>query len=250
MFCHLIFLKRFFKVNIKKRNRIKKCIMFMNKSVNDPNTGDIIKFFHYECANFIFGSFRKNRVILFIILLIIEKKYPYMPIPKEALKSSFKTNTGAFLVNNLIMSILSLSSLVLVASNYSQYGLLGDMPDGPLHVQELDGKMIAAGAKAVVQDKGAHAPAVQPSGHLRPFMIRSQTAIAAARADHKGRTVRLVLRSRPDQQKGLILVRIPPRSRSPLRPKAHLGGFRKGGRQGQQEKARKGELDHKPTNKQ
>jgi sterol desaturase/sphingolipid hydroxylase (fatty acid hydroxylase superfamily) len=55
-----------------------------------------------------------------------------MPIPKEALKASFKTNTGAFLLNNVIMSLFSLSSLVLVASNYSHYGLLGTMQDGPL----------------------------------------------------------------------------------------------------------------------
>lgn len=82
----------------------------------------------YGIEGYLFAS----AVILFIILLILEKKYPYMPIPKEALKSSFKTNTGAFLVNNLIMSILSLSSLVLVASNYSKYGLLGGMQDGPV----------------------------------------------------------------------------------------------------------------------
>lgn len=69
---------------------------------------------------------------LFIVLLIVEKKYPYMPIPKEDLKASFKTNAGAFLANNILMSIFSLSSLVLVASNYSQYGILGGMQDGPV----------------------------------------------------------------------------------------------------------------------
>jgi len=78
------------------------------------------------------GYLFSGAVILFIILLILEKKYPYMPIPKEALKASFKTNTGAFLLNNVIMSVLSLSSLVLVASNYSHYGLLGSMQDGAL----------------------------------------------------------------------------------------------------------------------
>lgn len=45
---------------------------------------------------------------LFIVLLIVEKKYPYMPISKEDLKASFKTNTGAFLANNVLMSIFSL----------------------------------------------------------------------------------------------------------------------------------------------
>jgi len=71
-------------------------------------------------------------IILFFILLIVEKKFPYMPLSKEELKASFKTNTGAFLLNNVIMSLFSLSSLVLVASNYSHYGLLGRMEDGPL----------------------------------------------------------------------------------------------------------------------
>ena len=71
-------------------------------------------------------------IVLFFLLLIIEKKFPYMQIPKYELKASFKTNTGAFLINNVIMSVFSLSSLILVASNYSNFGLLGGMDDGPL----------------------------------------------------------------------------------------------------------------------
>ena len=71
-------------------------------------------------------------IVLFFLLLILEKKFPYMAIPKEDLKASFKTNTGAFLLNNVIMSIFSLSSLILVASNYSNFGLLGAMDDGPV----------------------------------------------------------------------------------------------------------------------
>jgi hypothetical protein len=69
-------------------------------------------------------------VILFAILLVVEKYFPYMEAPKEELKKSFNTNTGAFLVNNIIMSVLSISSLIIVASNYSEYGLLGKMGDG------------------------------------------------------------------------------------------------------------------------
>jgi sterol desaturase/sphingolipid hydroxylase (fatty acid hydroxylase superfamily) len=71
-------------------------------------------------------------IFLFFLLLILEKKFPFMAIPKEDLKGSFKTNTGAFLLNNVIMSIFSLSSLILVASNYSNFGLLGAMDDGPV----------------------------------------------------------------------------------------------------------------------
>ena len=59
------------------------------------------------------------------LLLVVEKYFPYRKFSKEDLKASFATNTGAFLVNNVIMSIFSLSSLLIVASNYAQYGLLG-----------------------------------------------------------------------------------------------------------------------------
>lgn len=77
---------------------------------------------------YLFGA----AVLLFAALLVVEKRYPYMEISKEELKKSFKTNTGAFLINNVIMSVLSISSLLIVASNYSHYGLLGSMDDGPV----------------------------------------------------------------------------------------------------------------------
>ncbi|WP_363347230.1 sterol desaturase family protein [Methylocystis echinoides] len=69
--------------------------------------------------------------LLFATLLVLEKKFPYVKVPKHELKKSFATNTGAFLANNLIMSAFSISSLLLVASNYAHYGLLGKMQDGP-----------------------------------------------------------------------------------------------------------------------
>lgn len=71
-------------------------------------------------------------VLLFAALLIIEKFYPYRAVSKDLMKKSLVTNTGAFILNNVIMSLLSISSLILVASNYSSYGLLGRMDDGPL----------------------------------------------------------------------------------------------------------------------
>jgi sterol desaturase/sphingolipid hydroxylase (fatty acid hydroxylase superfamily) len=71
-------------------------------------------------------------VLLFAALLVVEKQFPYMQVSKEELKKSFATNTGAFLVNNLIMSIFSVSSLLIVASNYAQYGLLGKMANRPI----------------------------------------------------------------------------------------------------------------------
>lgn len=68
---------------------------------------------------------------LFAALLVVEKRVLYMKIPKEELKKSFATNTGAFPVDNLIVSVFSISSLPIVASNIAHYGLPGRMEDGP-----------------------------------------------------------------------------------------------------------------------
>lgn len=68
---------------------------------------------------------------VFAILLVLEKKRPYAKLARERLKSSFSTNTSAFLINNVLMNILSVSSLLIVAENYSHLGLLGGMADGP-----------------------------------------------------------------------------------------------------------------------
>jgi len=78
--------------------------------------------------NYLFGGV----VLLFIALLLVEKFFPYAIMPSSGLKQSFSTNTSAFLINNIIMSALSLSSLLVVAANYSKYGLLGGLEDGPL----------------------------------------------------------------------------------------------------------------------
>ncbi|MCX7900022.1 MAG: sterol desaturase family protein [Methylocystis sp.] len=69
---------------------------------------------------------------LFILLLIGEKLYPYRKFAGAGLKASFSTNTSAFLINNVIMNVLSVSSLFVVAENYSPYGLLAGVKDGPL----------------------------------------------------------------------------------------------------------------------
>ena len=71
-------------------------------------------------------------LILFIALLIVEKRRPFAKTPSSRLRESFSTNTSAFFFNNVIMSLLSVSSLLLVAENYAGYGLLAGMSDGPL----------------------------------------------------------------------------------------------------------------------
>jgi sterol desaturase/sphingolipid hydroxylase (fatty acid hydroxylase superfamily) len=83
-------------------------------------------------ASGIEGYLFAGAVILFSVLLIVEKRFPYMKVSKDELKKSFTTNTEAFLVNNVIMSALSISSLLVIASNYADHGLLSKMDDGPL----------------------------------------------------------------------------------------------------------------------
>ena len=71
-------------------------------------------------------------LILFIALLALERRRPYAKTPNARLRESFSTNTSAFLFNNVVMSLLSVSSLLVVAQNYASVGLLAHMADGPL----------------------------------------------------------------------------------------------------------------------
>jgi sterol desaturase/sphingolipid hydroxylase (fatty acid hydroxylase superfamily) len=77
--------------------------------------------------NYLFGGV----LLLFVALLLVEKFFPYIKTSSSKLKQSFSTNTSAFLINNVIMSALSLSSLLVVAAKYSNYGLLSGLEGGP-----------------------------------------------------------------------------------------------------------------------
>ena len=71
-------------------------------------------------------------ILAFILLVIIEKRHPYRVFPKSIFKESFMTNTTAFLVNNVILSVLRASSLFLVAQEFASHGLLSGLDDGPV----------------------------------------------------------------------------------------------------------------------
>lgn len=71
-------------------------------------------------------------ILAFFLLLLIEKAKPYRVFPHKVYKESFVTNTTAFLVNNLILTVLRASSLFLVAQQFASHGLLGGMENGPL----------------------------------------------------------------------------------------------------------------------
>lgn len=68
----------------------------------------------------------------FVILLIAEKLHPYRHFPAKVYKESFVTNTTAFLVNNIILTVLRASSLFFIAQEFSQYGLLSALPESSI----------------------------------------------------------------------------------------------------------------------
>lgn len=69
---------------------------------------------------------------LFFLLLVLEVLRPYKKFAGRTLQQSFTTNTSAFIFNNVIMSILSVSTLIVVAGYYSRYGLLSGLESGPI----------------------------------------------------------------------------------------------------------------------
>ena len=64
---------------------------------------------------FLFGL----AMVAFVLLLVIEKRKPYLHFPQKNYKESFVTNTTAFLFNNLILTVLKASSLFLVAQQFA-----------------------------------------------------------------------------------------------------------------------------------
>jgi len=71
-------------------------------------------------------------ILAFILLLVIEKRHPYRQFPLKVYKESLVTNTTAFLVNNVILTVLRASSLFLVAQQFASYGLLSGLDNGPI----------------------------------------------------------------------------------------------------------------------
>ncbi|MGY6274560.1 sterol desaturase family protein [Methylomonas sp. MgM2] len=71
-------------------------------------------------------------ILAFIILLVVEKIKPHRNFAKEIYKGSIVTNTTAFLINNIILTALRASSLFLVAQQFSSFGLLSGLDNGPI----------------------------------------------------------------------------------------------------------------------
>lgn len=71
-------------------------------------------------------------IIAFIVLLVMEGIKPYRRFDQKVAKSSVVTNTTAFLFNNIILTALRASSLFFVAQQFSNYGLLSGLDNGPI----------------------------------------------------------------------------------------------------------------------
>jgi sterol desaturase/sphingolipid hydroxylase (fatty acid hydroxylase superfamily) len=93
----------------------------MNATENTTNSG----LFFNEA---LFGL----AILAFIVLIAIEKRHPYREFPQKIFKESFITNTTAFLVNNIILTVLRASSLFLVAQQFASFGLLSGLDNGPI----------------------------------------------------------------------------------------------------------------------
>jgi sterol desaturase/sphingolipid hydroxylase (fatty acid hydroxylase superfamily) len=73
-------------------------------------------------------------LLLFFVLfacLVRELRIPWRVFSRRSLARSYVSNIATFLFNDTVLSLLSLPSLFYVAQNFSGYGLLGRVPDGP-----------------------------------------------------------------------------------------------------------------------
>jgi sterol desaturase/sphingolipid hydroxylase (fatty acid hydroxylase superfamily) len=71
-------------------------------------------------------------IAAFVVLLILEGIKPYRQTDKQTKRNSLVTNSTTFIVNNLILTALRASSLFFVAQQFSQFGLLGGVDNGPI----------------------------------------------------------------------------------------------------------------------
>lgn len=63
------------------------------------------------------------------ILIALEKRFGCRPGPRETVRQSYLTNLSTLVLNDSMMSLLSVSSLLAVAEGFSRWGLLGSMAD-------------------------------------------------------------------------------------------------------------------------
>ncbi|MFZ4699848.1 MAG: fatty acid hydroxylase, partial [Candidatus Methylumidiphilus sp.] len=63
------------------------------------------------------------------ILIALERRFGCRPRPRETIRQSYLTNLGTLVLNDTLMSLLSVSSLLAVAEGFSRWGLMSSMAD-------------------------------------------------------------------------------------------------------------------------
>jgi len=70
--------------------------------------------------------------LFFVFLFALEALFGYRKEPPKTTRRSYLTNLGTFLLNDTLMSLMSVSSLLLLAQHYGRFGLLRFIPDPAL----------------------------------------------------------------------------------------------------------------------
>lgn len=71
-------------------------------------------------------------LMAFAILATLEFYAPREKLPKKYLRQSYKTNFSLFIVNSVAMSLVSASSLLILAERYADKGLLNTLTTSPI----------------------------------------------------------------------------------------------------------------------
>lgn len=71
-------------------------------------------------------------LILFVILIRVEKNMPFLKDPPGKVLESYMTNFKLFMFNEIALAILSVESIYLLVDKFSGHGLLSGMADGPV----------------------------------------------------------------------------------------------------------------------
>ena len=71
-------------------------------------------------------------LLVFALLFALEALGSYRNTPAKTTRQSYLTNLGTFLMNDTLMSLMSVSALLLVAENFGQWGLLHGVSDPAL----------------------------------------------------------------------------------------------------------------------
>ncbi|WP_051299974.1 sterol desaturase family protein [Methylobacter luteus] len=71
-------------------------------------------------------------LILFAILIKVERNMPFLKDPPAKVLESYRTNFKLFLFNEIALAIFSVESIYLLVDKFSGHGLLSSMAEGPV----------------------------------------------------------------------------------------------------------------------